>query len=120
MRLKELRKNISQQKVSNDLGISQKTYSTYETGTRQADYETLIKLADYFHVSLDYLLGRDFDKKKEASATTPRLRKDEEYLLDHYNDLTQDQKEMILQSVTLFYNSNNNNRQNNDIADLFL
>jgi len=59
-RLKELRKKrkISQLKLALDLNMSQNSISRYETGEREADYETLIKFADYFDVSLDYLLGR--------------------------------------------------------------
>lgn len=59
-RLKELRKmnSISQLKLSIDLNMNQNTISRYENMEREADYETLIKLADYFDVSLDYLLGR--------------------------------------------------------------
>lgn len=41
-----------------DLNMNQNTISRYETGVRQADYETLILFADYFDVSIDYLLGR--------------------------------------------------------------
>lgn len=38
--------------------MNQNTVSRYENLERQADYETLVKIADYFDVSLDYLLGR--------------------------------------------------------------
>ena len=41
-----------------DLNMAQNTLSRYETGKREADYKTLILFADYFDVSLDYLLGR--------------------------------------------------------------
>ncbi len=60
MRLKELRakRGISQLKLAMDLGLSQNTVSRYETGEREADYHTLILLADYFNVSIDYLLER--------------------------------------------------------------
>ncbi len=60
MKLKELRKEkgISQLKLAMDLSMNQNTISRYETEERQADYETLIKIADYFNVSIDYLLGR--------------------------------------------------------------
>ena len=59
-RLKELRKKkkISQLKLAMDLSMNQNTVSRYENLERQADYETLIKFADYFGVTLDYLLGR--------------------------------------------------------------
>ena len=58
--LKELRKskNISQLRLAIDLNMNQNSISRYENCEREADYETLIKLADYFDVSLDYLLGR--------------------------------------------------------------
>ena len=60
MRLRALRKsrNISQQKLAMDLNINQNSISRYETGEREADYATLIRLADYFSVSIDYLLER--------------------------------------------------------------
>ena len=63
-RLKELRKskNISQLKLALDLNMNQNSISRYETGEREADYETLIKFADYFDVTLDYLLGRTNSK----------------------------------------------------------
>ena len=59
-RMRELRKTrgISQLKLAFDLSINQNTVSRYETMERQADYETLIRIADYFEVSIDYLLGR--------------------------------------------------------------
>ena len=59
-RLKELRKKkkISQLKLAIDLNMNQNTISRYETMEREADYETLVKFADYFGVTLDYLLGR--------------------------------------------------------------
>lgn len=59
-RLKELRKErkLSQLKLAMDLNMNQNTVSRYENLERQADYETLIKFADYFGVTLDYLLGR--------------------------------------------------------------
>lgn len=59
-RLKKLRKKrkISQLKLAMDLNMNQNTVSRYENLERQADYETLVKIADYFDVSLDYLLGR--------------------------------------------------------------
>lgn len=66
MRLKELRlkKHISQLKLAMDLGMNQNSISRYENGQREADYKTLIAFADYFGVSLDYLLERT-DKPNE-------------------------------------------------------
>ena len=60
MRLKFLRKSkgISQLKLAMDLNMNQNSISRYETGEREADYATLIKFADYFGISIDYLLYR--------------------------------------------------------------
>ena len=65
MRLKEVRKmkGISQLKLAMDLNMNQNSISRYENGEREADYATLIAIADYFHVSVDYLLGRTDDPK---------------------------------------------------------
>ena len=59
-RLKELREKhqMSQCLLGEKLNMNQNTISQYETGLREASYATLIKLADYFDVSVDYLLGR--------------------------------------------------------------
>ena len=60
MRLKELRKEkgISQVKLAMNLCVYQNTISRYENGEREAGYDMLIKIADYFNVSVDYLLER--------------------------------------------------------------
>lgn len=60
MRLKELRqkRRISQLNLAMDLGMNQNSISRYETEAREADYATLIRFADYFGVSIDYLLER--------------------------------------------------------------
>ena len=65
MRLKFLReqRNLSQLKLALDLNMNQNSISRYETGTRQADYATLIKFADYCNVSVDYLLERTDNPK---------------------------------------------------------
>ncbi|MCM3699248.1 helix-turn-helix domain-containing protein [Paenibacillus macerans] len=59
-RLRELRtsKKISQQELSDRLGLNRATYARYETGDTQPDFDTLKKFADFFNVSTDYLLGR--------------------------------------------------------------
>lgn len=49
---------MSQIALAMALNMSQNSISRYETGEREADYETLIAFADYFGVSVDYLLGR--------------------------------------------------------------
>lgn len=60
MRLKDIRKSkgISQLKLAIDLNMSQNTISRYETGEREPGINELIKICDYFDISIDYLLER--------------------------------------------------------------
>lgn len=59
-RLRELRedRDLRQIDVAAATGIDQKTLSNYETGKTNPDSIALIRLADFFHVSIDYLVGR--------------------------------------------------------------
>jgi transcriptional regulator, XRE family len=60
MRLREIRKSksISQLKLAIDLNTNQNTISRYKTGEHESRIVKLIKIADYFNISLDYLLDR--------------------------------------------------------------
>lgn len=60
---KDLRtkKSVTQLAIAEYLGVTPRTIRFYETGERKPDFDGLIKLADYFEVSLDYLVGRSND-----------------------------------------------------------
>lgn len=64
MRLKDLREdyNLKQKDIAEYLHIKQNTYSQYENGQRQLPIDILIKLAKYYNVSTDYILGISKDK----------------------------------------------------------
>lgn len=59
-RLKELRRerHFKQKEMAEELGLGQRAYESYEREERCPDFHGLIRLADYFDVSLDYLVGR--------------------------------------------------------------
>lgn len=61
LKLRELRNHIgySQKKIADVLRVSRSTIAMWETGASEPDNETLYKIADYFGVTVDYLLGRD-------------------------------------------------------------
>ena len=67
MRLKEIRKTkgVSQLKLAMDLHMNQNTVSRYETGEREPGINELIKIANYFNVSIDYLVGRTDNPKMQ-------------------------------------------------------
>lgn len=93
--LKILRKqyNLKQIDMAKMFNISKSTYSTYETGACEPSIELLKKFADYFHCSIDYLVGRE---SEDGIIDMPRivLTKDEEYLLDITRHLPQKEKDI--------------------------
>lgn len=64
-RIKDLRidNDLTQEYIAHLLNVNQKTYSRYETGEHNIPIESLCKLADFYHVSVDYLLERTNVKK---------------------------------------------------------
>ena len=87
-RIRDLREDMDlrQIDVAEATGIDQKTLSNYETGKTQPDAKALIALADFFHVSIDYLLGRAelpslnakliADENSKAQMQLERIKKD--------------------------------------------
>ena len=57
-RIRDLREDhdLSQQQLADSIGITQRKYSYIETGTQQLTDEILVRLANYYHVSIDYIL----------------------------------------------------------------
>ena len=64
-RIQDLRidSDLSQTKIGEILHISQRSYSHYETGSRNIPIEMLIRLADYYDTTIDYLVGRTDNKE---------------------------------------------------------
>lgn len=71
-RLKELRKQkkYNQERLAMELNVSQATISAYKTGERTPDLEMLIRIANYFNVSVDYLIGNSDILKTLSSDLT--------------------------------------------------
>lgn len=70
--LKKLRKeqNLTQKELANKLNIALRTYTNYELGVVEPNIATLIKLADYFDVSVDYLINHRQANKLDMSILT--------------------------------------------------
>lgn len=64
-KMEELRKQngLSQAKVAEVLGISQQQYQLYESGKREIWLHQMIELADFYGVSMDYIVGREADEQ---------------------------------------------------------
>lgn len=68
-RLISLRKNnkYTQDELAKKLNISRPTYAQYELGRRRPDYDVLLKIADFYEVSLDYLIKGKETKSEESN-----------------------------------------------------
>ena len=68
-RLKDLREDndLKQKEIAAFRGIDQRVYSNYETGKREIPVHLLLKLAEYYHTSTDYILGLTDDPYTERS-----------------------------------------------------
>lgn len=69
IRLKQIRedKDIKQEVLAKEIGVKQTTISNWESGAREPDIQSLIKLAKYFNVSVDYLIGNDTQNRNFAN-----------------------------------------------------
>lgn len=74
-RLKQLRNKagLTQTEMCSMFGVAQNTYSQWETDKREPDFKTLSRIADYFQVSVDYLLGRSDDPSPSDDSEIPGL-----------------------------------------------
>lgn len=99
-RLKSIRKasNATQKQVAIAINTSEQNYQRYERGTQQPTLPTLVALADYFNVSIDYLVGRsDTPNADEGIKKQPRTIKDAglKKVVDDYNKCDEHGKETI-------------------------
>lgn len=110
MKLKELRlkHHLIQQELANILNIPKSTYVKYELESTQAPIEIYIKLANYYNVTLDYLLENPKPPRQESEFTLK-----EEELIDMYRELSEQNKEVILRNFYILLNPDA--RQNYEI-----
>jgi len=102
LRLKELRveKGLKQSEVAVAVGVSTAVYGYYERGINKPDPDMLVKLADFFGCSVDYLLGREDDFGKIiGSENGVILNADEEELVKAYRKLSSSTKSAMLSTL---------------------
>ena len=95
---KDLRKKkgLTQVELAKLLNVQQTTVSKWEVGRATPDYPVLIKLAELFDVSIDYLLGAD-EHRKEPDALTTEERK----LLEGYREIDSDARKLVMQTIEM-------------------
>ena len=95
-------RGLSQKQVSQDLGISQALLSHYEKGIRECGLDFLVKAADYFEVSTDYLLGRTV-QRKPASVSAEEIPESDEIRHLQGNMINQVNRKLIMNTTTVIF-----------------
>lgn len=103
--LKKLREeaSLSQQKLADQLGLTQQGIFSYETGAYEPDIATLKRLADFFNTSIDYLVGNTEIRRRIEKTERYDLSEQEKQIVDGYRTLstkTQKSFRLILASLT--------------------
>lgn len=98
-------RDLNQRRLSEDLGVPPSTFSNYMTGANEMPLELLTRVADYFEVTTDFLLGRAVDRRPLLLISPV-----EQGMLMEYRALTANQKEMVRHAIQLFREQNQRER----------
>lgn len=93
---------MTQRQLAEALDLSPSALGNYIQGTREPDFSTLMRIADYFHVTTDYLLNHSVNAKNARKDISHR----EELLLHIFRSLTEEQQEFYLEQGQIFLRQN--------------
>ncbi len=101
-RIKDLREDndLLQKQVCTIIDCQQQQYQLYESGKREIPFHSVIKLANYYNVSLDYIAGRTNDKLGLSHSKLPN---DETDLLQKFRSLSNERKIRILERLEILF-----------------
>ncbi|WP_290370078.1 helix-turn-helix domain-containing protein [Paenibacillus sp. CECT 9249] len=105
-RLAELRRqqNKTQQEMADYLGITRPAFTAYESGTREPDYKTLIKLADFLNTNTDYLLGRTDNPSPTIFSNNESIREEANvaYFGKTKEELTEEEADRLKEELEMY------------------
>ena len=93
--------NLTQSQVAKQLGISVSTYTKYETASNEPDLKMLVKLADFYHLSVDFLLRGHDNVIRERVNKSIMLSENEKALITQYRTLDDISKGKLLERLTV-------------------
>ena len=91
-------RDLTQKQLSMDLHIASSTLNGYVNNNREPDFATLVRFAQYFNVSTDYLLGLSNEKKPAPSSLSPQ----EGALVHLYRALPSERQELIVEQAKFY------------------
>lgn len=92
--------NISQQKLAEAIGVTQPSINKYENHDIEPDITTLIKIADFFDTSVDYVIGHTHIRRKIEEVCKYALNEQEALLMDGYRALPDSSRQIIHDLIT--------------------
>ena len=103
--LKSLREDaaVSQKQLADAIGVSQQSINKYENHNIEPDIETMIRIADYFNTSVDYLIGHSSVKHKIEKVTAYELNAEESRIVDAYRKLSPKQRFCIATVIDSYF-----------------
>jgi len=106
MRIKELReeKGLTQAELANAIFTSQRNIGRWENAENEPTYSQLVKLADFFNVSIDFLVEREDDfGVKSFNQAGVTLTASEKELIENYRALSDERQEMLIETSNFYY-----------------
>lgn len=94
-------RDLKQKALAKELGVSESVISNYLTGRTQMTIEMLVKMAEYFGVSVDYLAGVTDDPELPVG-----LSRTERQLVESFRTLNREQRELIIKNVMIMQEQN--------------
>ncbi len=95
---------MSQRELADIIGVSQQSVNKYENHGVEPGIETLIKIADYFNVSVDYLIGRaDSETNRENPGSVVLNEKERDFIFE-FRRLSDSEKDSILTVISNYLN----------------
>ena len=88
-------RGISQKQLADAIGVSQQSVNKYENHNTEPDIHTLIRIAEYFNTSVDYIVGYSSLRRKLEILHAYELNSEESQLIDKYRSLSPKQRSCI-------------------------
>lgn len=99
-----LKDKISQQELGDIVGVSQQSINKYENHNVEPGLETLVKIAEYFNVSVDFLIGHTDVERLPENLTRFDLNREESKLIDGFRKLSKSEKSSIIVIIENYLN----------------
>lgn len=96
LRLLREEAGVSQKHLAEVIGVSQQSINKYENHNIEPDIETLIRIADFFETSVDYLIGHTTVRRKIENVTAYELNEEESHVMEQFRRLSPKQRGCIM------------------------